>query len=93
MDTTTKKNLRVPPQNADSEKALLGSIMLRPDAINDVMDIISPDSFYAERHRLIFKTMLELFAKGEPIDLLTLSTRLTDKGLIEQVSVCPTSPS
>ncbi len=85
MDTTAKKHLRIPPQNIDSEKALLGSIMLRPEAMNDIMDIVSPESFYAEKHRTIFRIMLELFAKGEPIDLLTISTKLTDKGLIEQV--------
>lgn len=85
MDTTAKKHLRVPPQNIDSEKALLGSIMLRPEAMNDIMDIVSFESFYAEKHRTIYKMMLELFAKGEPIDLLTISTKLTDKGMIEQV--------
>ncbi|MEN9614465.1 MAG: hypothetical protein RLZZ347_772 [Candidatus Parcubacteria bacterium] len=85
MDTTAKKHLRIPPQNIDSEKALLGSVMLRPEAMNDIMDIVSFESFYAEKHRTIFKTMLELFAKGEPIDLLTISTKLTDKGMIEQV--------
>ena len=51
--------LRIPPQNIDSERALLGAIMLRPDVFSDVLDIISPDAFYAEKHRLIYQIMLE----------------------------------
>lgn len=80
----TKNNLRIPPQNIDAEKALLGSVMLRPDAINEVIDLINEDSFYSERHRLIWQTMLELFAKATPIDLLSLSSRLKEKNLEER---------
>jgi len=57
------KDLRVPPQNIDSEKALLGSIMLRPEAMHDVIDTVKPDSFYSEKHRIIYNGMLELFEK------------------------------
>lgn len=76
-------SLRVPPQNLDAEKALLGSVMLRPDGIGEVLDRISADSFYAGRHRLIWKTMLELYGKNIPIDLLSLSSRLTETGDLE----------
>lgn len=76
--------VRVPPQNADAEMALLGSVMLRPDAVGEVLDLITPDTFYAERHRLIWKAMLDLFSKGSPIDLLSLTTRLKDLGILEQ---------
>jgi replicative DNA helicase len=72
-------NLRIPPQNSDSEKALLGSIMLRPEVMYDILDIISDDCFYSEKHRLVFKAMAELFAKKEPVDLLTLSTILKEQ--------------
>jgi len=77
--------MRIPPQSLESEKALLGSIMLRPEAINDIVDIIKDNSFYAEKHRLIFKTMLELLSKSTPIDLLSLSHRLKEKKLLDQV--------
>ncbi|MBX4195872.1 hypothetical protein KW796_02875, partial [Candidatus Parcubacteria bacterium] len=43
--------IRVPPHNLDAEMALLGSIMLRPDAIYEVMDIVQPNSLYFEKHR------------------------------------------
>lgn len=65
--------------------ALLGSIMLRPDAIYEVMDIVSPISFYFEKHRIIFETMLDLFGKHQPIDLLSLSTRLKEKDQLERL--------
>lgn len=77
--------LRVPPQSIEAEMALLGSIMLRPDTVHDIMDIIHDQSFYSEKHRLIFKTMIELFNKSTAIDLLSLSSRLREKDLLEQV--------
>ena len=71
--TSPKNSLRVPPQDIPAEKALLGSIMLRPDIMSDIMDVISSDSFYVEKHRIIFRSMFELFSKNEPIDVLSLS--------------------
>ena len=79
------KDLRVPPQSLVAEKALLGSIMIRPEVIHEVIDLISDRSFYADRHRNIWLTMLELQNKGTPIDLLSLSSRLKEKELIEQI--------
>lgn len=85
MNQTVKKTtVRIPPNNIDSERALLGSIMLRPEAIHEIMDIIRPEAFYAEKHRIIFQTMSELFQKNEPIDLLTISARLKEKNQFEQ---------
>ncbi|HJO89791.1 MAG: replicative DNA helicase [Candidatus Pacebacteria bacterium] len=80
-----KSNLRIPPQNIESEKALLGSIMLRPDILDEIIDIVSHDSFYAEKHRIIYKTMLELFGKNEPIDLLSMTSKLKEKKSLEQI--------
>ncbi|MEK7186716.1 MAG: replicative DNA helicase [Patescibacteria group bacterium] len=78
-------NLRLPPQNLEAEMALLGSIMLRPDAIYEVIDIVTVQSFYFDKHALIFETMLELFSKHQPIDILSLSTRLKEKDLLDRV--------
>jgi replicative DNA helicase len=75
---------RIPPQNLESERALLGSLLLKPDAIHDVADIIQPESFYAEKHRHIFEAMQELSLRGEPIDQLTLGVRLEEKNLIDR---------
>ncbi len=76
--------LRVPPQSLDSERALLGSLLLKPDALHDVADTVRADSFYAEKHKLIFEAMRDLSDRGEPIDLLSLSERLTGNGALER---------
>ncbi len=70
-----KINVRIPPQNTESEKALLGSIMLRPEALPEIMDILRPEAFYADKHKTIFMSMMDLYEKREPIDLLTQVTK------------------
>ncbi len=78
MQKTSEKALRTPPQDIEAERALLGSILLRPDAIHEVTDIVTADSFYAQKHRIIFAGMFDLFRKTEPIDLVSLSSRLKE---------------
>ena len=68
---------RVPPQSLESERGLLGALLLKPDALHDVADIVQGDSFYAEKHKLIYEAMRELSERGEPIDLLSLSEHLS----------------
>jgi len=80
-----KLKLRIPPQSLEAEMALLGSIMLRPDSIYEIMDIVTPRSFYFEKNRIVFENMLELFSKHEPIDFLSLSTKLKEKDLLERI--------
>ena len=58
------------------ERALLGALLLNQNAIYEVADQINPDAFYAGKHRVIFDAMLALYAKGEPIDVVTLSGKL-----------------
>ncbi|MGB8816225.1 MAG: replicative DNA helicase [Minisyncoccia bacterium] len=80
-----KYSQRIPPQNTESERALLGSIMLRPEALSEIMDILRPEAFYMERHKTIFSTMLDIFSKSDPIDLLTLSSKLKENSRLDQV--------
>lgn len=77
--------LKIPPHSIEAEMALLGSIMLRPEIFHDVADIIREEAFYSEKHRMIWRGMQELAHKHEPIDLLTLSTRLREKNLLESI--------
>jgi replicative DNA helicase len=79
------KGLRIPPQNLEAEMALLGSIMLRPEALIDVLDIINKESFYSERHKIIFEVMFDLWNKRQPIDLLSVSSKLSEKNQLEVV--------
>ncbi len=85
MIKTRKNDIRIPPQSLDSEKAVLGSIMLRKDALHEVEDALRPESFYAEKHKLIFQAMLDLFKMNEPIDILSLSTKLEEKKVLENI--------
>ena len=80
-----RNNVRIPPQSVPSEQAVLGSIMLRKDAIHEIEDTITPDSFYSEKHKIIYEAMLDLYLKNEPIDMLSLSTKLDEKKLLESV--------
>ncbi|OIP65885.1 MAG: replicative DNA helicase [Candidatus Yonathbacteria bacterium CG10_big_fil_rev_8_21_14_0_10_43_136] len=77
--------LRIPPQNIETEKALLGSLMLRPDGMYDVADIVSRETFYVDKHRMLFDAMLELHTRHEPIDLLSVSTRLKERGKFDAI--------
>lgn len=79
------RTLRVPPQNIDAEMALLGSIMLRPLGLNEIMDSVHRDSFYVEKHRLIYQAMLELARKNEPIDLVSLTANLREQGNLDSI--------
>lgn len=81
----TNAGLRIPPHSLEAEMALLGSIMLRPDALYEVIDTVGPPSFYFEKHRTIFESMMELFGNHQPIDILSLSTRLKEKDLLERI--------
>ena len=85
QSSITNTGLRIPPHSLEAEMALLGSIMLRPDAIYEVLDIVSLQSFYFEKHRMVYETMLELFGKHQPIDLLSLSSRMKEKELLERI--------
>lgn len=79
------RTLRVPPQNIDAEMALLGSIMLRPLGLNEIMDSVHSDSFYVEKHRLIFQAMMELSRKNEPIDLVSMTALLREQGHLDSI--------
>jgi len=76
---------RIPPHNLEAEQAVLGAILLENDAIAAAMEHVTPDDFYRAAHQRIFEAMVQLFEESEPVDLVTLSTRLKDQGLLEEV--------
>lgn len=78
------KDLRIPPQSLEAEKALLGSIMIRPEVMHDVTDIVAERSYYSDRHKMIWSIMLELHTKGIAIDLLSVSSRMKERDMLEQ---------
>ena len=78
-------NLRVPPQNIDAERSVLGSLMLDKDAIIKVANLMRVGDFYKDDHNLVYEAMLELYEKREPIDVLSLSNRLEEKNQLEKI--------
>jgi len=83
--TNVVRVLKVPPHSLESEMAVIGSIMLRTDAMNDILDTINAESFYSSRHRIIFETVMKLFADGKPVDLISVSEKLKDANKLDQV--------
>jgi replicative DNA helicase len=76
---------RLPPQSLEAEQSVLGGIMIENDAINRVVEFVEADDFYRESHRRIFRAMLEISERGEPIDLITLTNTLKGRGDLEEV--------
>lgn len=76
---------RLPPQSLEAEQAVLGAIILEGESITKAIEILSPEDFYREAHKKIYNSMLELFDKNEPIDLITITEHLKDKGELEDV--------
>ncbi len=76
---------KLPPQNIEAEKSVLGSLMLDKNAVIKIADFLKPQDFYKQNHREIYSVILELFEKGDPVDLLAVSSRLKEKKLLEQI--------
>jgi replicative DNA helicase len=73
----------VPPQNLDAEESVLGAMMLSPGAIGAVSEILDAGDFYRESHAKIYRAALALYAKGEPVDAITLVDELEERGELE----------
>lgn len=76
---------RVPPQDLDAEQSVLGGMLLSKDAIADVVEVIKGHDFYKPAHETIFQAILDVYAKGEPADPITIAAELTKRGEINKV--------
>ncbi|WP_254174862.1 replicative DNA helicase [Planktothrix pseudagardhii] len=76
---------RIPPQNIEAEEAILGGILLDPEAISRVAELLQPESFALKSHQIIYRATLTLHFQGKPTDLMTVTTWLADQKLLEQV--------
>jgi len=75
----------VPPQNLEAEESVLGAMMISPGAIGAVSEIVDAGDFYRESHAKIYRSALALYAKGEPVDAITLTDQLEERGELEDV--------
>ncbi len=74
-----------PPANAEAEQSVLGAILVRPEVLDRVADLIAAGDFYREAHGRIFQAMLDLYGRGDPVDLVTVSALLAERGQLEGV--------
>jgi replicative DNA helicase len=75
----------VPPQNLEAEESVLGAMMISPGAIGAVSEILDAGDFYRESHAKVYRASLGLYAKGEPVDAITLTDELEERGELEAV--------
>jgi replicative DNA helicase len=80
-----KKDLRVPPQDLEAEQSVLGALMLDKDAIAQVADILVPQDFYKKSHEIIYETILKLWEKREPIDVLSVTSELKNTNQLKEI--------
>jgi replicative DNA helicase len=76
---------RTPPQAVEAEQSVLGAMMLSKDAIADVVEVIKPGDFYRPAHQVVYDAVLDLYARGEPADAVTVSAELTSNGQLNRV--------
>jgi replicative DNA helicase len=78
-------NDRLPPQNIDAEEAILGGVLLDPEALSRITDLVRPEAFYLTAHQEIYRAMLALQGQGMPTDLMSVSSWLKDHNLISKI--------
>jgi replicative DNA helicase len=76
---------RLPPQNIDAEEAILGGILMDPEAISRVMDLLRPEMFYVAAHQEIYRACLMLHNQSNPTDMMSVTTWLSDRDTLEKV--------
>lgn len=76
---------KIPPQNLEAERSTLGAMLLDQEAIARVLELLREDAFYQEAHRIIFRAILSLYDRNEPIDYITLTDWLSRNGDLEKI--------
>lgn len=76
---------KIPPHSLEAERAVLGAVLLERESLPKAIEVLRPPDFYKEGHRRIFRTMIGLFERSEPVDLLTLTEELRRSGELEEV--------
>lgn len=91
MEETARSNNggRIPPQDIVAEKSLLGAAMISENVISEVLSIVRPLDFYDKRHQIIYETMLNLYDRHKPIDLLTLTSELKASKKLKDIGGAP----
>jgi replicative DNA helicase len=76
---------RVPPQNLEAERSVLGGVLLENQAIHKISEVVHEGDFYRDAHRKLYQAMIELHERGEPVDLVTLTEDISRRGWMEEI--------
>lgn len=79
------EDFRIPPHDLVAEQSVLGAVFISPETMISLADELTPDDFYKPANKIVFKTMLSLLEKGEPIDATTMVSALTNQGDISNI--------
>ncbi|HZT53096.1 MAG TPA: DnaB-like helicase N-terminal domain-containing protein, partial [Gaiellaceae bacterium] len=85
VPSPTATSAGVPPQNLEAEESVLGAMMISPGAIAAVSEILDASDFYRESHARIYRAALHLYGRNEPVDAITLTNELEQRGELEAV--------
>jgi replicative DNA helicase len=80
---------RVPPHNVEAEESVLGSMLLSKDAIAEVLELLHEEDFYRPAHRTVFRSVLDLYSHGQPVDAITVAEELRRNGTLADVGGAP----
>jgi len=76
---------KIPPHSLEAERSTLGSLLIDKDAIIKIADVLAAEDFYHEKHEMIYRAVVEIFEKRNPIDVLTVTAHLEDKKELDQI--------
>lgn len=76
---------KVPPHDEEAEQAVIGSMMTDKDAVNSAIEVLKPEDFYREDNKIIYQAIKNIYAKAEPVDIITLKDELTSLGKLEAI--------
>ena len=76
---------KIPPHDIEAEQAIIGSMLTDKDAVIEAIEILKPDDFYREDNKAIYTSIMNLYTKGEPIDIITVKAQLIEEGKFEQI--------
>lgn len=85
MPAAMSLGARIPPHNLEAEQSLLGALLIDQEAMLKVGDAVRGEDFYRDSYRIVFETMVEIFGRHQPIDILTLGNRLEERGVLKQI--------
>ena len=84
---------RLPPQNPEAEEAVLGSLLMDPEAVGKIASFLKPDDFYRERNGNLYASMLAIYERREPVDFMTVTDELARQDRYEEVGGSRFSPT